>query len=142
MKRSRCAGAAISSCRKSGRLISKKAVSRSGKRSTGSTTACSSHFRYADLGKASRQIDTVKGKISAYHIGLKDLRRERHDAIKACFLGAGGHILVGDHAVADATQGHCKILALDPARIASGEAIEFSGALDIVTFVDRRDYQL
>jgi hypothetical protein len=75
-------------------------------------------------------------------VGLKDLRRERHDAIKACFLGAGGDILVGDHAVADATQGHCKILALDPARIASGEAIEFSGALDIVTFVDRRDYQL
>jgi hypothetical protein len=97
---------------------------------------------YADLGKASRQIDAVKGKISAYHIGLKDLKRERHDAIKACFLGAGGDILVGDQAVADATQGHCKILALDPARIASGEAIEFSGALDIVTFVDRRDYQL
>jgi hypothetical protein len=97
---------------------------------------------YANLGKASRQIDAVKGKISTYHLGLKDLKRERHDAIKACFLGAGGNILVGDQAVADATQGHCKILALDPARIASGEAIEFSGALDIVTFVDRRDYQL
>jgi hypothetical protein len=97
---------------------------------------------YADLAKASRQIDAVKGKISAYHVGLKDLKRERHDAIKACFLGAGGEIRVGDHAVADATQGHCKILALDPARIASGEAIEFSGALDIVTFVDRRDHQL
>jgi len=96
---------------------------------------------YADLGKASRQIDAVKDKISSYHMGLKDLKRERHDAIKACFLGAGGAILVGDQAVADATQGHCKILALDPARIASGAAIEFSGPLDIVTFVDRRDYQ-
>jgi hypothetical protein len=97
---------------------------------------------YADLGKASRQIDAVKGKISAFHPGLKDLKRERHDAIKACFLDAGGDILVGDQAVADVTQGHCKILALDPARIASGEAIAFSGALDIVTFVDRRDYEL
>ena len=58
------------------------------------------------------------------------------------FLGFGGEILVGDRAVADATQGDCKILTLDPVRIASGEPIVFSGALDIVTFVDRRDYGL
>lgn len=97
---------------------------------------------YAELGKASRQIDAVKDKISSYHLGLKDLKRERHDAIKACFLGAGGSILVGDRAMADATRGDCRILTLDPARIARGETIAFSGPLDIVTFVDRRDYDL
>jgi len=97
---------------------------------------------YAELGKAARQIDAVKGKISSYHVALTDLKRERHDAIKACFLGAGGAILVAGQPAADGASGDCKILALDPKRIASGEAIEFSGPLDIVTFVDRRDYQL
>ncbi len=97
---------------------------------------------YADLGKASRQIDAVKGKISSYHVALTDLKRERHDAIKACFLDAGGTILVAGQAVADGLSGDCKILALDPARIAGGAPIAFAGALDIVTFVDRRDYGL
>jgi hypothetical protein len=97
---------------------------------------------YADLGKASRQIDAVLGKISPFHQGLKHIRQGRHDAIKACFLDDGSSIRVAGQAVADGVRGNCKILALDPARVASGEAIEFSGALDIVTFVDRRDYGL
>jgi hypothetical protein len=100
------------------------------------------HTSYTDLGKASRQIDAVQGKISAFHNGLKHVKHGRHDAIKACFLDAGSAILVAGQSVADASHGNCKLLALDPVRIASGEAIEFSGALDIVTFVDRRDYGL
>lgn len=97
---------------------------------------------YTDLGKASRQIAAVQGKISSFHNGLKHVKHARHDAIKACFLDAGGAILVAGQALADGGHGNCKILALDPVRIASGEAIEFSGPLDIVTFVDRRDYGL
>jgi hypothetical protein len=97
---------------------------------------------YADLGKASQQIDAVQGKISSFHHGLKDIKHQRHDAIKACFLDAGSAILVAGQAVVDGARGNCKLLALDRVRIASGEAIEFSGALDIVTFVDRRDYGL
>jgi hypothetical protein len=100
------------------------------------------HTTYADLGKASRQIDAVQGKISAFHHGLKDIKHAKHDAIKACFLDAGSAILVAGQAVANEVRGNCKILVLDPDRIAGGEAIEFSGALDIVTFVDRRDYGL
>lgn len=97
---------------------------------------------YAELGKASGQIDSVQGKISAYHQGVQHIKRARHDAIKACFLDGGGAILVAGQAVADGSSGDCKILTLDPVRIASGEPIAFSGALDIVTFVDRRDYGL
>jgi hypothetical protein len=97
---------------------------------------------YADLGKALRQIEAVQGKISAFHHGLQHIKREKHDAIKACFLDAGGAILVAGQTLADGARGDCKILTLDKARIAGNEAIEFSGALDIVTFVDRRDYGL
>ena len=93
-------------------------------------------IRYADLGKASQQIDTLLGKISYFNQRLRHLKRDKHDAIKACFLDAGGDILIDGKSVADAAIGNCKVLRIDPERVKSGDVIEFSGALDIVTFAE------
>jgi len=93
-------------------------------------------IRYADLGQASQQIDTLLGKISYFNQRLRHLKRDKHDAIKACFLDAGGDILIDGRSVADATIGNCKVLRIDPERVKSGDVIEFSGALDIVTFAE------
>jgi hypothetical protein len=93
-------------------------------------------LRYADLGKASQQIDTLLGKISYFNSRLRHLKRDKHDAIKACFLDAGGDIRIDGRSVADTTIGNCKVLRIDPERVKSADVIEFSGALDIVTFAE------
>ncbi|MFC5548137.1 hypothetical protein [Massilia aerilata] len=93
-------------------------------------------IRYADLGKASEQIDTLLGKISYFNRQLRHLKRDKHDAIKACFLDASGDILIDGKSVADGSIGNCKLLRIDPERMKSGDVIEFSGPLDIVTFAE------
>jgi hypothetical protein len=93
-------------------------------------------IRYADLGKASQQIDSLLGKISYFNQRLRHLKRDKHDAIKACFLDASGDILIGGRSVASDSIGNCKLLRIAPERVKSGDVIEFSGPLDIVTFAE------
>lgn len=97
---------------------------------------------YAELGKAVHQIDTAKGKISAFNPVLKAAKRERHDAISACFFDTSGAILVDGQPAAARTYGKCKVMPIDPARFSDAGTIEFTGPLDIVTFADRRNYGL
>lgn len=93
---------------------------------------------YANLGKALQQVAAVKNKISPFNADLAWIKRERHDAIKACFLDTEGLILIAGKPATGDTQGTCKIVAIDPARIESGDTVEFAGSLDVVTFVDGR----
>jgi hypothetical protein len=46
---------------------------------------------------------------------------------------------VNGSAYADAAEGHCKVLFDNPA-LAPAASIEFSGPLDVVSFIDRRYY--
>jgi hypothetical protein len=94
---------------------------------------------YADIRKAREQIAGVQAKISAFSPRLKGVKREPYDGIKACFQDATGLILVNGSAYADAAEGHCKVLFDNPA-LALAASIEFSGPLDVVSFIDRRYY--
>jgi len=94
---------------------------------------------YADIRAARVQLQQVQDKISAFESALKGVKRERYDGIKACFHAAGGAILINGRAVADATEGHCTVLFEDAAR-APDDKVEFSGPLDVVSFIDRRYY--
>lgn len=94
---------------------------------------------YADIRNAREQIAGVQAKISARLPRLKSVKREPYDGIKACFHDATGVILVNGKASADAAEGHCKVLFDTPA-LERGASIEFSGPLDVVSFIDRRYY--
>lgn len=52
-----------------------------------------------------------------------------------------GAILVDGKAVADATEGRCKVLFSAPERIADDSSIAFAGSLDVVSFIDRDFYR-
>jgi len=97
---------------------------------------------YADIARAREQIGAVQRRVSAYHARLQGVRRSPYDGIKACFLDGSGAILVEGRAVADAVEGSCKVLFLDPAREGRNETVEFAGPLDVVSFVDRRYYRV
>lgn len=94
---------------------------------------------YADIRKARGQVAGVQAKISALSLSLKGVKGEPYDGIKACFHDASGAILVNGSAYADAAEGHCKVLFDNPA-LAPAASIEFSGPLDVVSFIDRRYY--
>lgn len=95
---------------------------------------------YADILGARAQIAGVQAKISAFAYPLKSVKRAKYDGIKACFHDATGAILVGGIAVADATEGNCKVLFNDRPLEALDASVEFSGPLDVVSFIDRRYY--
>ena len=102
----------------------------------------SGRMAYGDIRRARAQIATVQGKISDFsHPYLKNVKREPYDGIKACFHDDGGAILVNGKAVADATEGRCKVLFSDSRRIADDSSIAFSGPLDVVSFIDRSYYR-
>lgn len=97
-------------------------------------------MRYADIRDARAQLTAVQHRISAFATALRTVKREPYDGIKACFHDASGAILIDGQAVADAVEGDCKIHFSDPAR--PGDAVvEFSGPLDVVSFIDRRYYE-
>lgn len=102
----------------------------------------SQRMAYGDIRRARAQITTVQGKISAFsHPYLKNVKREPYDGIKACFHDDSGAILVDGKAVADATEGRCKLLFSEPGRIADSSSVAFSGPLDVVSFIDRSYYR-
>lgn len=102
----------------------------------------SGRMSYGDIRAARAQIAAAQGRISAFsHPYLKDVKRQPYDGIKACFLDGSGAILVDGKAVADASQGHCKVLFNDPGRFPDGHGIVFSGPLDVVSFIDRSYYR-
>lgn len=95
---------------------------------------------YADIGRARQQIAGVQRGISLYDGHFKKFKRDRYDAIKACFHGGSGQIWVAGKLAENAVRGNCKILFTDPARISGTEVVEFDGPLSFVSFVDQRYY--
>lgn len=95
---------------------------------------------HAGFKQAMDEIRAVQDAIPLRYAGLEQVRTSRYDALKACFLDAGGTVLLGGRPVADARVGNCVLLKFDPAGAADGDAIEFKGALDVVTVVESADY--
>jgi hypothetical protein len=98
------------------------------------------HLRYAEFGQAMAELRAVQKQISVLSLGLRTEKYAHYDTLKACFLDAGGQLLIKGKPVADGTVGNCALLKFDPARSASGDEIEFAGALDIVTIVESGPY--
>lgn len=96
---------------------------------------------YAEIGKARQQIAAVQRRISLHDRHFWKVKRNRYDAIKACFHGAGGQVRVAGKLTQDAVRGDCKILFNDPARLSSADIVEFDGPLSFVSFVDQRYYR-
>lgn len=97
-------------------------------------------MKLSDIVAARAQIAAVQARISAFAAPIRYIKREPYDGIKACFLDDSGAILIDGQAVADATQGHCKILFNERARGAGEHRLEFVGPLDIVSFIEKRYY--
>ena len=95
---------------------------------------------YADIGKARQQIAGVQRRISLNDRHFHKIKRDRYDAIKACFHGGSGQIRVAGQVHENAVRGNCKVLFTDPARVASTDMVEFEGPLSFVSFVDQRYY--
>jgi hypothetical protein len=100
----------------------------------------SQRMAYADIRNARKQIAGIQRKLSAFSPPLKKVRNEPYDGIKACFHDGTGTIRVGGKPYSDANEGRCKVLFDDPALELGETSIEFSGPLDIVSFIDRRHY--
>lgn len=95
---------------------------------------------YADILKARAQIASVQAKISTYAYRIKSIKRAKYNGIKACFHDATGAILLGGIAVADATEGNCKVLFNNVPAELHDATVEFSGPLDVVSFIDSGFY--
>lgn len=97
-------------------------------------------LRYADFGQAMNELRALQKKISFFNYSMRAEKHGKYDTLKACFLDAGGQLLVNGQPAADATIGNCALLKFDPARAAGGDEIAFAGPLDIVTIVESRHY--
>lgn len=97
-------------------------------------------LRYAGFAGALNESKAVQKEISLFDMSLRIEKHAKLDTLKACFLEAGGQLLIAGKPAADAVVGNCALLKFDPARAAGGEEIEFAGPLDIVTLVESRHY--
>jgi hypothetical protein len=95
---------------------------------------------YPEFREAVDEVHAAQRAMPFGYTPLKTERSARFDGLKACFLGAGGTLLIDGKPAADATVGHCSILKFDPARAHSDETIEFRGPLQIVTVVETAHY--
>lgn len=88
---------------------------------------------YADFARALDEAAAVQNKIPWYRYGLREIRRKRHNSLRACFLQEGGRIDIGGQRARTTTNGACEILTFDPAIARDGNVdIAFIGPLDIV----------
>lgn len=100
-----------------------------------------SRLAYADFAQALQQVQAVQSAIPWYSIELRAEKRERFNALKACFSDADGAILVDGKAVATIASANCRIYPFDAALAASGAQIEFAGALQIAVLENTARYQ-
>lgn len=96
---------------------------------------------YADFARALQDVQAVQSAIPWYSIELRAEKRERFNALKACFSDADGAILVDGKAVAAIASANCRIYPFDAALAASGAQIEFAGAPQIVVLDNTARYQ-
>lgn len=89
---------------------------------------------YADFAKAVEEAAIVQKQIPLYRPGLRPLRVNTHDALRACFPEPGGRIEIDGRPAATKPDGMCQVLKFDPAVAQAGKSeIVFVGPLDIVT---------
>ena len=96
---------------------------------------------YADFGRAMDEVHSAQSAMPPGYMPAANVRAIQYDGLKACFLDAGGALLIDGKPAADARVGNCSVLKFDPARAGGGQEIEFSGPLDIVTVVATKDYR-
>jgi hypothetical protein len=103
----------------------------------------SRRLTYADFDKAIKQVQAVQKTIPLrYVLNFYAEKFSKYDGLKACFLEPGGEVRIDGKQVADSVSGTCSVLKFDPAKVASGQIIEFAGALDIVTIIETEPYLL
>lgn len=88
---------------------------------------------YAEFGRAMNEVWGAQRQIPVDYTNFMHVRANKYDGLKACFVGGSGDILIDGKPAADATVGTCSILKYDPAKIDSGQVIEFKGPLQVVT---------
>ncbi len=91
---------------------------------------------YADFGRALAEVRGVQIAIPLDWEFVEEVRKANYDALKACFLDAGGEILIDGKLATTQIVGNCSILKFEPAKFASKQTIEFKGPLNVVTLVD------
>jgi hypothetical protein len=85
---------------------------------------------YSDFAKAMQQFELVRSSISWFESGMREIRRAEYDALRACFAGPGGAILL-DGAPAGTVDGpRCAVLKFDVSKVESGATISFAGELE------------
>lgn len=96
---------------------------------------------YADFGKAMEQLRSMQKRIPVLRsLSYRVEKYGNFDGLKACFLAPGGTLRIDGQPAADRISGACSVLKFDPARVGSGQVIEFDGPLDVVTLIRTEPY--
>lgn len=88
---------------------------------------------YRDFGRAIDEYEVVRRKIGVGELEMRQLRENRPNALRACFVNKEGAILLDGAAAGAVARGSCWLLPFDAARAATASLIAFSGALETLT---------
>ena len=96
-------------------------------------------IRYVDFAQSFDEVRQIQEKIKWYEFNLSDEKKSTFDSLKACFLEAGGSILLNDIPANSLELGRCRWLKFDKEQIKSNPTIKFVGTLEIVTLANTKD---
>lgn len=95
---------------------------------------------YREFGQALAELKLAQAGIAWWDIPLAAEKKARFNALRACFSGQEGVILVAGQPAGTKLSAHCSLLAFDPARLGADPAIAFVGTLEQVTLDDSASY--
>jgi hypothetical protein len=88
---------------------------------------------YRDFAKALEEFEYVRNKVRWYERGLANLRTIQYSALRACFVGGDGAILIDGAASGATARGSCWILKFDAAKGSTDAIIGFTAELESLT---------
>ncbi|MFC0350314.1 hypothetical protein [Undibacterium danionis] len=94
---------------------------------------------YTDFARSFDEVKQIQEKIKWYELKFKDEKKSSFDSLKACFLEAGGDILLDDVPAKTSKLGRCVRLEFAPELVKSNPRLKFVGALEIVTLANTKE---
>jgi len=95
---------------------------------------------YRQFGRALDELRMAQQDMPWWDIMARAEKHARFNAIRACFAGKHGKILVGGTPAGVKLSDHCSLLAFDERELKNDPAIDFAGELDFVTLDHSEHY--
>lgn len=100
----------------------------------------SGRLAYREFGQALDELKSAQDGVPWWDIVARTEKHARFNAMRVCFAGEQGRILVGGLPAGVKLGPHCSLLAFDARQLGNDSAIDFVGELELVTLDNSDNY--